>query len=309
MINKKITATNIFEFSLKKRKLFMHYNSIKLIFLTTFIFLFSPLLLAQEEVNTQQTAIELMNASGNEILKSIETEDSLQQIIESNDITLSNTRGFASELTGMEGLELPPLETFLQSVYENSTVKNKIALCDQMKAEYKLSKRDWMDYLQFHANYAYGYFYNMNNFYTESAPANTARAQHTYNIGANISFSLGDLLNRKTRLKSRQALIDQASFSRDEAIEERKLKILNAYNAILENLTVMKPRAEAVALYNAEMKICENDYINGKIDIIELSLERSRRSGTIVSYQQGRVALHNAVKTLELLTNIKIIKE
>lgn len=308
MINKRNNNHKHFRIFLKKRKLSMHYNSIKLVFLAIFIFLFSPFLLAQEEVNTQQTAIELMNASGNEILKSIETEDSLQQIIE-NDITLSNTRGFASELTGMEGLELPPLETFLQSVYENSTVKNKIALCNQMKAEYKLSKRDWMDYLQFHANYAYGYFYNMNNFYTESAPANTARAQHTYNIGANISFSLGDLLNRKTRLKSRQALIDQASFSRDEAIEERKLKILNAYNAILENLTVMKPRAEAVALYNAEMKICENDYINGKIDIIELSLERSRRSGTIVSYQQGRVALHNAVKTLELLTNIKIIKE
>ena len=48
-------------------------------------------------------------------------------------------------------------------------------------------------------------------------------------------------------------------------------------------------------------------FINGKIDIISLSMERGRRSGAVISYQEGRATLHNAVTLLEMLTNIKII--
>lgn len=40
------------------------------------------------------------------------------------------------------------------------------------------------------------------------------------------------------------------------------------------------------------MKISEQDFINGKIDIISLSMERGRRSGAVISYQEGRATLH-----------------
>ena len=56
---------------------------------------------------------------------------------------------------------------------------------------------------------------------------------------------------------------------------------------------------------DTKMKILS--FINGKIDIISLSMERGRRSGAVISYQEGRATLHNAVTLLEMLTNIKII--
>jgi hypothetical protein len=56
-----------------------------------------------------------------------------------------------------------------------------------------------------------------------------------------------------------------------------------------------------------QMKISEQDFINGKIDITALSLERGRRSSAVITYQEGRAALHNAVTLLEMLTNVKII--
>ena len=62
-----------------------------------------------------------------------------------------------------------------------------------------------------------------------------------------------------------------------------------------------------VQLYNAQMKISEQDFINGKIDITTLAMERGRRSGAVISYQEGRATLHNAVTLLEMLTNVKII--
>ena len=64
-------------------------------------------------------------------------------------------------------------------------------------------------------------------------------------------------------------------------------------------------KAENAALYNAQMKISENNFIQGKIDIISLSLERARRSGAVTSYAEARVSLHNAIILLEMLTNVK----
>ena len=92
-------------------------------------------------------------------------------------------------------------------------------------------------------------------------------------------------------------------------MEERKLKVLEAYNAVTEQLATIKDKAETAALYNAQMKISENDFIQGKINIISLSLERARRTGAVTTYEQSRVALHNSIVLLEMLTNVKIIKE
>ena len=51
-------------------------------------------------------------------------------------------------------------------------------------------------------------------------------------------------------------------------MEERKLRVLEAYNAVTEQLATIKAKAETAALYNAQMKISENNFIQGKIDII-----------------------------------------
>jgi fimbrial isopeptide formation D2 family protein len=86
------------------------------------------------------------------------------------------------------------------------------------------------------------------------------------------------------------------------------LKTDEAYNNVTAQLATIKAKAENAALYNAQMKISENNFIQGKIDIISLSLERARRSGAVTSYAEARVSLHNAIILLEMLTNVKIIK-
>lgn len=92
-------------------------------------------------------------------------------------------------------------------------------------------------------------------------------------------------------------------------MEERKLRILEAYNDVTSQLATIKAKAENAALYNAQMKISENDFIQGKITIIALSLERARRSGAVTAYAESRISLYNAIILLEMLTNVKIIKE
>ncbi|MEG1937292.1 MAG: transporter, partial [Rikenellaceae bacterium] len=76
-----------------------------------------------------------------------------------------------------------------------------------------------------------------------------------------------------------------------------------------KHLYILKVKADAIALYDAQMKISENDFVNGRINIIDLSLERSRRSTAMVTFQESRAALYNAVTLLEMLTKVKIIQK
>lgn len=132
-----------------------------------------------------------------------------------------------------------------------------------------------------------------------------SKAQNQYNIGMVLSIPIGDLFGQRHKTQAQKARLRQIEYLYETSVEERKLKILEAYNQVVEQLATLKAKSDAAALYNAQMKISEQDFINGKIDIISLSLERSRRSDAVVSYQEGRASLHNSITLLEMLTNVK----
>lgn len=225
-----------------------------------------------------------------------------------------NDKGLVTQSspTEVEKLDLPPLSVFLDAVTENATVKRAQSQVDQIKNEYRLQKRDWWNYFKLNGAYSYGRYNILSNASDEYTPmyqTSMASAQHNFNIGASVGVSLGDLINRPLKLKNYKYQIEQLQYTQDEVMEERRLRVLEAYNAVTEQLATIKAKAETAALYNAQMKISEYNFVQGKIDITQLSMERSRRSGAVTAYEQSRVALHNSIILLEMLTNIKIIKE
>lgn len=226
----------------------------------------------------------------------------------------ANTLGMATANVSieLEKFALPPLSVFLDAVTENATVKRAQSQIEEVKNEYRTQKRDWWEYFRLNGNYAYGRF----NTLTQSAESmvdwyqsTNVSSRHTFNVGASVGLSLGDIINRPLKLKSYKYRIEQLQYTKDEVMEDRRLKVLEAYNAVTEQLATIRAKAENAALYNAQMKISENNFIQGKIDIITLSLERARRSNAVTNYEQSRVTLHNSIILLEMLTNVKIIKE
>ena len=212
----------------------------------------------------------------------------------------------------LQTFELPPLSVFLDAVTENATVKRAQSEVEQVKNEYRIQKREWWNYLRLNGMYSYGRYNvigNASDEFTTMYQTTMSNAQHNFNVGANLSISFGDIINRPLKLKKYKYDIEQLQYAQEEVMEERRLKVLEAYNAVTEQLATIRAKAETAALYNAQMKISENNFIQGKIDIIALSLERGRRSGAVTNYEQSRVALHNSIILLEMLTNVKIIKE
>ena len=225
-----------------------------------------------------------------------------------------NTLGTISKNVplNIENFELPPLSIFLDAVVENATVKRAQSQVEQTKNEYRLQRRDWLNYVKLSGMYSYGRYNVIGNASDEFTPmyqTTMSSAQHNFNVGANVTVSLGDIFNRPLKLKRYKYDIEQLQYTQEEVMEDRRLKVLEAYNAVTEQLATIRSKAETAALSNAQMKISEFNFIQGKIDIITLSLERGRRSGAVTNYEQSRVALHNSIILLEMLTNVKIIKE
>ncbi|MBC8601458.1 TolC family protein [Parabacteroides acidifaciens] len=224
----------------------------------------------------------------------------------------SESDSIQAMLDDYERIQLPPLSVFLQSVYEHPSVKIYEARRDEANAEREITHREWLNYLRLQGTYQYG----RNNLYstsiTEGTPvdpiiSNVGNNQNLYNVGVSVSIPIGDLTSRKQKNRVKKAQYIQLQSEYEMSVEERKLMILQAYNNVLQQLATLKAKSDAAALYNAQMKISEQDFINGKIDITSLSLERGRRSSAVITYQEGRAALHNAVTLLEMLTNVKII--
>ena len=256
-----------------------------------------PLSVAAQQELTREERIK--------ILEALKAEDEKTNISTVGLIT-------SSMPTEIDKLELPPLSVFLDAVIENATVKRAQSQVEQVRNQYRLQKRNWWNYFRFNGNYSYGRYNVIGNASDEFTPmyqTTTSSAQHNFNVGASVGISLGELFNRPLKLKDYRYQIEQLQYSQEEVMEQRKLRVLEAYNAVTEQLATIKAKAESAALYNAQMKISENNFIQGTIDIISLSLERARRSGAVVSYEQARVALHNSIVLLEMLTNVKVIKD
>ena len=256
-----------------------------------------PLSVAAQQELTREERIK--------ILEALKAEDEKTNISTVGLIT-------SSMPTEIDKLELPPLSVFLDAVIENATVKRAQSQVEQVRNQYRLQKRNWWNYFRFNGNYSYGRYNVIGNASDEFTPmyqTTMSSAQHNFNVGASVGLSLGELFNRPLKLKDYRYQIEQLQYSQEEVMEQRKLRVLEAYNAVTEQLATIKAKAESAALYNAQMKISENNFIQGTIDIISLSLERARRSGAVVSYEQARVALHNSIVLLEMLTNVKVIKD
>ena len=262
---------------------------------TFFLFLLPHSVSAQQEMTREER------------IKILETLKESDAILEKS----ISGEGLQETQNYIEGFELPPLSVFMDAVIENATVKRAQSQVEQVKNQYRIEKRNWWNYFRLNANYAYGRLNTLNESsetMVDWYQSTTVGSRHTFNVGASFSVGLGDLFNRPLRLKNYRYNIEQLQYTQEEVMEERRLKVLEAYNSVTAQLATIKAKAENAALYNAQMKISENNFIQGKIDIISLSLERARRSGAVTSYAEARVSLHNAIILLEMLTNVKIIK-
>lgn len=217
-----------------------------------------------------------------------------------------------SEADELLKTELPPLDALFESARNSPAVEIFKIRQQQEASALKTEKRSWLKYLSLSSSYQYGSVGVNNNMSTvDIAPIYTSSGtkQSWYNFGGSISIPLDDIFDRGNRIKRQRLVMKQTEMEIEKWHDEQKMAIIESYAEVLQTMALLKSAAESLVFANAQFKVAENDFINGKITLGELSNNKSLQVTAISTYENNRILLRSALQKLEILAKIKILNQ
>ena len=209
-------------------------------------------------------------------------------------------------------LELPPLTV----LFENAK-NNPIVLIQEVKKEgetslLKKEKRNWLNFFSVGAGYNYGVMGNTSSFSDSATPLYSqynSNAQHYYHVGGSIGFSIEELFDLKPKIYRQRLKVKEIDLQKELKMDELKQQIIELYTSALSNITILKQKAEALTFSNAQYKIGENEFLNGKGDPGTLNTQKELQTKNLVDYELTRSILNGNLLKLELLTRTPIVNK
>lgn len=211
----------------------------------------------------------------------------------------------------LKNVELPPLQIFLETAYNSPNVEMMRAFKREQENRLKLIKNEWANYIRGVGNYSYG---SMGSMSETSATGQSTYFQYfgetmsLYNVGVGVTLPIDLIVNRKTKIRVQENEIEQANYQLLQAIENRKIQIIDIYSVARRNLDLLKVAQEASTIANSSIELAELEYINGKIKLETLNIIKRNQTLAEYSLQDAKSELLSAIIKLEQLTLIKIIK-
>lgn len=209
-------------------------------------------------------------------------------------------------------IELPPLDVLFQAARQSPAVEIYKLRQQQEASLLKTEKRSWLKYFKLSSTYQYGSV-GINNYMStvDIAPIYTSSGskQSWYNVGGSITIPLDDLFDRGNRIKRQRLVMKQTEMEIEKWHDEQKLLIIASYAEVLQTMAVLKNAAENAIFAGAQFKTAENEFINGKIKLGDLSVEKSRQVVAVTTYENNRILLRSALQRLEVLSKTKILNQ
>jgi outer membrane protein TolC len=157
-------------------------------------------------------------------------------------------------------------------------------------------------------NYQYGEVGALVTTSGQTAPY-SGQVQSLFNVGVTVSVPLDVIYDRKNNIKKQQARVDRAEKDVQQALEELKITISETYVTAVQQLNTLKVRIESLWLANSDIKMSENGYLNGNLELSDLNYRKTIQASAQTNYEATKADLNKAILRLELMTNIKILKK
>jgi len=236
---------------------------------------------------------------------------------QSNDTTTFNIEDHSAKITNFTPndyakIVLPPLSLLLEAAVNSPRVATLIATKQEEEGNLKTVKRNWMNNIFVFGNYQYGAFgANVSNSTAQTGMVlqYTTQVQSVYNTGAGINLPIELLYNRNNRIKTQKNKLKQANYQILQAIDEQKMQIADVYSIAIQQLAVLKIKAEVITLSTTEMQMGEAQYLNGDITLGQLNSIKTTQATALINYESTRAELNKAILFLEILTRVDIIKK
>jgi outer membrane protein TolC len=209
-------------------------------------------------------------------------------------------------------LKLPPLD----SLFENAKKGPAFQILDVQKQNeislLRKEKRNWLKFFTIGGSYNYGILGNLSSFSDSATPLYSQyseNAQTSYHIGASVGFSFEDLFDIKPRVNRQKLKVKEIDLQKEKILTEVKQQIITLYTSILSSINLLKIKAENVTFANAQFKIGESNFLNGKGDITSLNTMKSMQSQALSEYESTRSDINRNLLLLEILSDTPIISE
>ncbi|MFA5325558.1 MAG: TolC family protein [Bacteroidales bacterium] len=206
-------------------------------------------------------------------------------------------------------LEIPPLEILLENARNSTASKGYAFQVGQAKSELYSERRSWMNYIKLYSAYQYGTMSNLSFIYSPDSGAYIGERQSIWNVGVSFTMPIEEIFNGHNKVKKRQLRVKELESNYDTWYDEYSMEIIRQYVSAIECLELLKINMEALTVADAQYKVSENDFINGKITIQGLSVQKNIQRDAITQYNQLKSSLLKSILLLEVMTQTKILSK
>lgn len=207
-------------------------------------------------------------------------------------------------------LQLPSLQTLLDNARTSPQMAFYENNVDMEARELKTVRREWLTYFKINASYNYGSTDIYNQTYIENGQPvidNSGRRQNFWNIGGGVSIPFSGIFNRRNKIKQQKKRIEQVENDLERSFDELRLKIIETYSTVIEQLSSLQSVTEAMTMAKTNYAGAETDFLNGKLDMQSLARQKSIEASAVRAYEEVRRSLNSALLQLEVFTNTPII--
>lgn len=207
-------------------------------------------------------------------------------------------------------LELPSLDILFKNVQNTPSVQINDVKKEEEISLLKKQKRGWLKFISVSSGYNYGILGTTSSYSDTATPIYyqySGNAQQSYHVGGSIGFSIEELFDLKPNINRQKLKIKEIDLQKEQVINDLKQEIITLYTSILSSISVLKIKGEALAFANAQYKIGENDFLNGRGNANSLNTQKSMQVQALNDYESTRSTLNRDLLKLEILTNTPIV--
>jgi len=225
--------------------------------------------------------------------------------------TFSQEKQSSISIDNDQQIKLPPLGTLFENAKKNAAVEYYRIKTQEEESTLKSEKRRWLEHISVNSGYQWGKSANTSSFSDQSTPlfySYNDYAQNWYYIGASMSMPLTQIFDRKNLIKKQSLAVKATQKEMERWLNDRKLKIVDAYTTAEELLQILKMQSESLGFAEAQYKSAKSDFVNGKSTPQDLNDQQKIRVSAYVEFIKTKQNLKKAILELEILSNTKIIK-
>ena len=203
------------------------------------------------------------------------------------------------------------LEELLRLAEQNLTSLRALNSSQKILLEQtKMAKKDWLTHISATAGANYGNGIVAGQLFTGSAEtlSYTTTQNVTYNVGINIRLPFNAVASRKNEIKIKQLEIEQIEGLKQEQRDLIRSEVIRRYTELKSNLETLKIKAEVVEANDVAMKVSENYFKAGKMDVEKYRAALDVTYTAKLEYDMAKNQAWYNIRMLRELVGEEIIK-